>query len=33
LAYANQLPAGTQLIAMFHDVAGNSVGYVLNGVR
>jgi uncharacterized protein YfiM (DUF2279 family) len=33
LAYANQVPAGTQLIAMFRDVAGNSVGYVLNGVR
>lgn len=33
LAYANQVPAGTQLIAMFRDVAGDSVGYVLNGVR
>jgi hypothetical protein len=33
LAYANQVPAGTQLIAMFRDVLDNSVGYVLNGVR
>ncbi len=33
LLYANQMPVGTQLIAMFRDVAGNSVGYVLNGVR
>ncbi len=31
--YSSDTPAGTQLIAMFRDVTGNTVGYVLNGVK
>jgi hypothetical protein len=32
-AYTSSIPVGTQLIAMFHDNTGHTVGYVLNGVK